>query len=82
MNRILVPLLCNSCSSLRPDQITGHLVFQYIHDYLGTLPNDYDSQDMWPCWMTNNHDREIMFDKLGTWKSMKHVQGTVLCALF
>ena len=40
--------------------MTGHLVFQTIHDYLDELPDDYETEeiDMWPCWQTNDHDCE------------------------
>ena len=49
------------CSSHSPEQVTGHLVFQSIHDYLDELPDDYDTEeiDMWPCWETSDHDREM-----------------------
>ena len=38
-------------------------MFQSIHDYLDELPDDYDTEeiDMWPCWETSDHDREINY---------------------
>ena len=53
----------DTCTFCSPEQVTGHLVFQSIHDYLDELPDDYDTEeiDMWPCWETSDHDRETNY---------------------
>ena len=43
--------------------LSGGDVYTAIHKYLEELPKNFERENIWPCWETNNHDMVSVFQE-------------------